>query len=319
MQIITDLNIIMTDKRIERTKEYIHSFLNDKIKVGVIPENVRKQLPIAINSTYDCYHTAIIGIEAYLCYPKDEKEITPSKVQNHLQMIKEHTGIPGIIVFEEIPSYNIKRLVDQRANFIIPGKQMFVPSLMMDLRKIPAKDKDVKEEIPAIAQCMILYTLQIGLDEYSVADISESYNVSYSTANRAVRWLQSKDFVFVSRTVGNVLFRFTGMQLWDKALPYLTSPIEKTIMIDRIPERYLVYSDTSKSGTKSVYIISKNESKNVHDTPDGRYSVEVWKYDPFILSKDKIHVDSISTYLAMKEKTDTDVTSLYKNLGSEFI
>lgn len=81
---------------------------------------------------------------------------------------------------------------------------MFVPSLMLDLRKMPAKNKDIKGPIPPLAQCMILYVLQIGYLTETINELTELFEVSYSTANRAVRWLQSKGFIFTGRVNNNI-------------------------------------------------------------------------------------------------------------------
>ena len=67
---------------------------------------------------------------------------------------------------------------------------------------------------------MILYVLQIGYLIDTISELTELFGVSYSTANRAVRWLQSKDFIFTSRTNKNIQFLFLGHELWEKALPY---------------------------------------------------------------------------------------------------
>lgn len=304
----------MADSRIQNTIKYIHSFLNDKISVKGIPVDVQRSLPIVIQSNYDCFGSAIMGVEVCLCFAKDEKSITPSKVQLHLQMLEQQVGKPCIIVLEDIPSYNIKRLIDQRVNFIIIGKQMFVPSLMLDLRKMPAKDKDIKDQIPPLAQCMILYVLQIGYLTETISEITELFGVSYSTANRAVRWLQSKGFIFTGRANKNIQFFFLGNELWDKALPYLISPIEKTIKTNSRPANTLLSGCSVFSDKTKTYAIYKDASKDVPETINGDYTIEVWKYNPMILSKDKKHVDSLSLYLSLKDKTDNESFAIINQL-----
>ena len=307
----------MTDKRIQNTREYIHSFLNDKIFIRQITDDIQKILPIVIKSNYDCYSTAIMGIDICLCFAKDEKSITPSKIQLHLQMLEQHVGKPCIIVLEDIPSYNIKRLIDQRVNFIIIGKQMFVPSLMLDLRKVPTKDKDIKDQIPPLAQCMILYVLQIGYLTETISELTEQFGVSYSTANRAVRWLQSKGFIFTGRANKNIQFLFLGYELWDKALPHLISPIEKTIKTNSRPANALLSSCSVFSDDMKTCAIYKDGSKNIPETINGDYTIEVWKYNPMILSKDKKHVDSLSLYLSLKDNTDNESIAMVNRLLEE--
>ena len=307
----------MADSRIQNTMKYIHSFLNDKISVKGIPVDVQRSLPIVIQSNYDCFASAIMGIEVCLCFAKDEKSITPSKVQLHLQMLEQHVGKPCIIVLEDIPSYNIKRLIDQRVNFIIIGKQMFVPSLMLDLRKMPSKDKDIKDQIPPLAQCMILYVLQIGYLTETISELTELFGVSYSTANRAVRWLQSKGFIFTGRANKNIQFLFLGYELWDKALPHLISPIDKTIKTNSRPANALLSGCSVFSDDMKTCAIYKDGSKDIPETINGDYTIEIWKYNPMILSKDKKHVDSLSLYLSLKDNTDNESIAMVNRLLEE--
>lgn len=307
----------MNDKKIQNTKEYIHSFLNDKISIRQITDDILKILPIVIKSNYDCYSSAIMGIDICLCYAKEEKSITPSKVQLHLQMLAQQINKPCIIVLEDIPSYNIKRLIDQRVNFIIIGKQMFVPSLMLDLRKMPAKNKDIKDPIPPLAQCMILYVLQIGYLTETINELTELFEVSYSTANRAVRWLQSKGFIFTGKVNNNIQFLFMGYELWDKALPYLISPIEKTIKVNTLPTNTLLSGKYIISDNNKTFAISKDVSKDISEDINGQFTVDIWKYNPMILSKDKKHVDYLSLYLSLKDNTDKESSSIANKLIKE--
>ena len=307
----------MNDKKIQNTKEYIHSFLNDKIFIRQITDDIQKILPIVIKSNYDCYSAAIMGIDICLCFAKDEKSITPSKIQLHLQMLAQLINKPCIIVLEDIPSYNIKRLIDQRVNFIIIGKQMYVPSLMLDLRKMPAKDKDIKDQIPPLAQCMILYVLQGKNLIATISEITELFGVSYSTANRAVRWLQSKDFIFTGRVNKNIQFLLLGHELWDKALTYLISPIEKTIRTNYQPTNALISGCSVFSDKMKTYAIYKDASKDISETINGDYTIEVWKYNPMILSNDKKHVDYLSLYLSLKDNTDEESSSIANKLIKE--
>ena len=307
----------MTNKRIQNTREYIHSFLNDKIFIRQITDDIQKILPVVIKSNYDCYSAAIMGIDICLCFAKDEKSITPSKIQLHLQMLAQLINKPCIIVLEDIPSYNIKRLIDQRVNFIIIGKQMYVPSLMLDLRKMPAKDKDIKDQIPPLAQCMILYVLHGKNLIATICEITELFGVSYSTANRAVRWLQSKGFIFTGRTNKNIQFLFLGNELWDKARPHLISPIEKTIRTNYQPTNALISGCSVFSDKMKTYAIYKDASKDISETINGDYTIEVWKYNPMILSNDKKHVDYLSLYLSLKDNTDEESSSIANKLIKE--
>ena len=171
---------------------------------------------------------------------------------------------------------------------------------------MPTKDKDIKDQIPPLAQCMILYVLQIGYLTETISELTELFGVSYSTANRAVRWLQSKGFIFTGRANKNIQFLFLGYELWDKALPHLISPIEKIIKTNYQPTNALLSGRSVFSDNMKTCAIYNDESKGIPETINGDYTIEIWKYNPMILSKDKRQVDYLSLYLSLKDNTDNE-------------
>ena len=144
----------MLQSKIQALKKYISSFLNEKISCSSLSSILGKQIPVVLKDKYECTATALFGVNVVLCFPKETDSLTPAKLQNHMQLFANKLGMPCILVTDDIPSYNILRLIVQRINFIITGKQMFVPSLLLDLRKMPKQNKDIKEDIPPLAQCL---------------------------------------------------------------------------------------------------------------------------------------------------------------------
>ena len=256
-----------------------------------------------------------------LCFPKETDSLTPAKLQNHMQLFTVKLGMPSIVVMDDIPSYNIQRLIVQRINFIITGKQMFAPSLLLDLRKIPKPNKDIKEDIPPLAQCLILYNIEVEILCHTINEIMDIFNVSYSTANRAVRWLQSKNLtISLKGKEKRLQFAKQGRDLWEASIIYLTTPIEKVVYTNTIPSKAL--STTIFDGYKiepieaNCYAVCKDDLKDITVSETGRFKIEVWKYNPVILAGLKKHVDKLSLYLSIRNKEDVndDIEDLLINL-----
>ena len=108
-----------------------------------------------------------------------------------------------------------------------------------------------------------------------------------------------------------------GYELWDKALPYLISPIEKTIRTNYQPTNALISGCSVFSDKMKTYAIYKDASKDVSETINGDYTIEVWKYNPMILSNDKKQVDYLSLYLSLKDNTDEESSSIANKLIKE--
>ena len=311
----------MLQSKIQPLKKYISSFLNEKISCSKLSSASCKQIPAILMAKYECTTTALFGVNVVLCFPKETDSLTPAKLQNHMQLFTVKLGMPSIVVMDDIPSYNIQRLIVQRINFIITGKQMFAPSLLLDLRKIPKPNKDIKEDIPPLAQCLILYNIEVEILCHTINEIMDIFNVSYSTANRAVRWLQSKNLtISLKGKEKRLQFEKQGRDLWEASIIYLTTPIEKVVYTNTIPSKAL--STTIFDGYKiepieaNYYAVCKDDLKDITVSETGRFKIEVWKYNPVILAGLKKHVDKLSLYLSIRNKEDVndDIEDLLINL-----
>ncbi|MFP5097072.1 hypothetical protein ACJEET_20230 [Bacteroides thetaiotaomicron] len=311
----------MLQSKIQVLKEYISSFLNEKIRCSSLPSALGKQIPVVLKDKYECTTTALFGVNVVLCFPKETDSLTPAKLQNHMQLFTAKLGMPSIVVMDDIPSYNIQRLIVQRINFIITGKQMFAPSLLLDLRKMPKPNKDIKEDIPPFAQCLILYNIEVEILCHTINEIMDIFHVSYSTANRAVRWLQSKNLtISLKGKEKRLQFAKQGRDLWEASIIYLTTPIEKVVYTNTIPSKAL--STTIFNGYEiepieaNCYAVCKDDLKDITVSETGRFKIEVWKYNPVILAGLKKHVDKLSLYLSIRNKEDVndDIEDLLINL-----
>ena len=311
----------MLQSKIQAFKEYISSFLNEKIRCSSLPSVLGKQIPVVLKDKYECTTTALFGVNVVLCFPKETDSLTPAKLQNHMQLFTAKLGMPSIVVMDDIPSYNIQRLIVQRINFIITGKQMFAPSLLLDLRKMPKPNKDIKEDIPPLAQCLILYNIEVEILCHTINEIMDIFNVSYSTANRAVRWLQSKNLtISLKGKEKRLQFAKQGRDLWEASIIYLTTPIEKVVYANTIPSIALATAIFDGCEIEPIevnsYAVCKDDLKDITVSETGRFKIEVWKYNPVILAGLKKHVDKLSLYLSIRNKEDVndDIEDLLINL-----
>uniref|UniRef100_UPI004024FB75 hypothetical protein n=1 Tax=Bacteroides cellulosilyticus TaxID=246787 RepID=UPI004024FB75 len=321
MQIILSETEVMLQSKIQALKKYISSFLNEKISCSSLSSALGKQIPVVLKDKYECTATALLGVDVVLCFPKETDSLTPAKLQNHMQLFASKLGMPCIVVMDDIPSYNIQRIIVQRINFIITDKQMFAPSLLLDLRKMPKPNKDIKEDIPPLAQCLILYNIEIEILCHTINEIMDIFNASYSTTNRAVRWLQSKNLTISSKGKEKKLqFAKQGRDLWEASIIYLTTPIEKVVYTNTIPSKALSTVISVGSEVEPVevncYAVCKDDLKDITISETGRFKIEVWKYNPVPLAGLKKHVDKLSRYLSIRDKEDMndDIEDLLINL-----
>ena len=313
------------DEFIKETTEYIYSVLDEKATLSPLEKHLSDTIPVAVTRNFKLYKGMLFGCTVIFAFADDKDDLTPALMKRTFNLIESRCGCPVILVAENIASYNIRRLAAQRTNFIVPKKQMFIPSLLIDLKKTKTIGADIKETIPPIAQCMLLYNLEIkSIDKCEAKDLMYIFGVSYATVNRSLRWLSENGFVSLEGIkTKEVRLVYDGKELWEKALPLLVSPVDKTVFSDMIPDNGLecginALSEYTMINKESVNMaaIGKTgirQSGIATDKEYGTCRIEIWKYDPKLLSHTGT-VDKLSLYLSLKDNQDERIQIELNNL-----
>lgn len=308
--------------------DYIRSVLDEKVTLSPLEKHLSDAIPIAITQNFKLYKGELLGHAVIFALTNDGNDMSPALLKRTFNLIENKCGCPVILVTDNIASYNIGRLTAQRSNFIVPKKQMFIPSLLVDLKKTKASGTDIKETIPPIAQCLVLYHLEVkSIDRYEAKDLMEIFPVSYATINRALRWLSEKGLVSLEgKKTKEIRLVYHGKELWEMAMPLLVSPVEKTVYCDSIPETGLMCGINALSEYtminreyQDMFAVGKvdmHQSNISTDREYGAHRIEVWKYAPKMLSHTGT-VDKLSLYLSLKDNEDERVQIELDNLINE--
>lgn len=297
-------------------RQYINETFDLNVDIEPIKEEALNLFPVSITAGYHFYTTSLLGREIFLLCSRDSSAYPPGQIQKQKELIERKVHCPVIFVFDTMASYNIQRLVKLRINFIIPPKQMFIPDLLIDLKPQKKTKEDKSTQIPAMAQCVILYHLEVkplgGKGAYDIADL---FRASYASANRAIRWLEQKEIIVLSGSkTKSMEFKSEKQELWNMALPFLTNPVERVVYTDIRPEGELSISGVNALSEYSMinkersgsYAVSREDFRSLQFQTDKEYGenrIEVWRYDPKLLRQDGT-VDKLSLFLSMRDVED---------------
>ena len=235
----------------------------------------------------------------------------------------------------KLPSYVRNRLVKQRIPFIVPGTQMFLPMLMIDLREQFAKSNNqMRSTLSAVSQLMVIYQILKGsLDETPLGQIATRLGYSAMAMSKAQDELQRAGLCEVIRTWRTVSLHFTarGKALWRQAEPLLTTPVKRRLWIrwgqpraraalagttalsrasmlsdDRVP----TYAMRDKNLASAM---DKGEIFGCGGPEDAEARMEAWKYDPWVLA-DNDAADRCSLYLSLRQSTDERIEKEIRSL-----
>lgn len=318
---------------------YVKTISNMDLTVKVLEKELMKRLPIVIASTYECYQADLkisddMTIDLMLLEPVDSANCTPVKLQKHQQLVTNAVGMHTVFVLDSLAAYNVTRLPAARVNYIIPGRQIFIPSLLIELKKISFGFPDENAPMPPLAQLILLMQLNgITMEGKDSEQIRwDLYTPSYSNIRRAINWLIANKIIqMVGGKNKTIEFLAHGRELWELVLPQMPSPIERLYYTDEEPDNPLnrLSGETAlgeltmlappEGITFAVDKVWAAGHSRVLDKQYGRNTVEVWRYSPWLLSNDKNTVDPLSLYLCLRDKEDERIQIELEKLINDFV
>jgi len=311
--------------------KYLNSILGIETTIIPLEKQLLQQLPLYVTVTYKVQETTIYGHRICLLIVRDKANIqTPDSLFKQMLFVSQKIGIPVVYVFDKIISYNIKRLIQKGINFIIPNKQLFIPALMMDLRKMPVTIQQNAELLTPIAQLVLLYHLQNEiLNGFTTQQLADKLNQTYRTMSRAVKNLEDLDLCnLVGGKEKQIQFTAKGKELWLKAQSFFQNPAERIVFTGELLEGEKVYTSNINAlayysmlndEVRRYYAIYKDEVKNLAVETNkytGDNVIEIWRYNPKQLSNNKF-VDKLSLYLLFKNDSDERVQNEFEQIINE--
>lgn len=299
-----------------KNKKQIECYLKECLQVEAnltkLPKILADRLPMVITGAFDLMVGSLYGQRVVFAKDKTE-QYTPLQLRKVAVLIGEKTGLHSIFILEQLTSYNQSRLIKQGVNFILPGKIMFMPELLIDIRPI-RNSFDQDSKMPVMAQVIVLYHLEcqpiIGM---TITDIAETLGVSYATCNKALTWLRGHELATETKVGKHKLISLEEdkWSVWKKAFLFMYSPIERILYTDTDVHYLSGYNALAEYS----HLAHTNEDvrawhgrvPSYFTKEENKTKVEVWRYSPALLSKTAV-VDPLSLYLILKDDEDERVS-----------
>ncbi len=266
-----------------------------------------------------------------------------------METITITTRMICILLLHEVRAYVRGRLIEKHINFIIPGKQIYLPDILIHLKadRVKEKKKGHGTILTPTAQFVVLYQLlhqraHWQLENHPLKDIARQTGYAANTITNAAKELEEHQLITIKGTKEKYIqFNLKGKELWMHALKEgrLTTPVLKRIYVDAKPDNTPLvranatalpeYSDMNPT-TQEYYAIDKNAyyaldkaNKLIHPNPiEGQYCLEVWKYDPaglptHVQVKNEV-VDPLNLYLSMQDMKDERIEMALDQIINQF-
>ena len=310
----------------EEIKKYIEEVLGLEVVIEPVKPAQLKRMPVYMQQGYAFYQARLFGRDIVFLKNKSEEIVSADRLRKHLFLAEQVVDCPGVFVFPFLESYNRQRLIRKQVAFVVPGKQLFIPQLLIDLRDFRQTVAVKREKLLPAAQCILFYHLLIeDIESFPLKTVAQKTGYTRATVTRALQSLVDKEIAAKRVENKEVKIRFPekGKDLWQRALPVLQSPVKKRYFLEGLPPPGPVYhagfsaltryTDLSEGSNRCFAIAQKDfaelkKKKQLHIIPVNEHDIclEIWKYAPAVLAKDDT-VDPLSLYLTLKEEKDERV------------
>lgn len=338
------------ENTMKQTLRYMQETLGIQPTVTPIAKSYLDRLPMYIHETFKLYSTDFFNTEIILAELKNDDKLSIQQTEKQVIQIKKLLNHKVVVVLENVQAYNRKRLIAKGINFIVPGKQLYMPDLLIDLREnfVNPKTKQANESLLPSAQFLLIYHIihrqqQRKLEGHPFKEIAQKLGYTPMAITNAIENLKCHALVEVEGDKEKFIrFRYDRHELWTIAhqQKLLLNPVIKTVYVDEKPkDLFLLQSNTSalpkftdlNPSRQEYYAIEKNVFYSLQKSKalvnpnayEGRYALEVWKYNPLALvdelPNDGIVVDPLSLYLSMQDSRDERIEMALDQLLENFI
>ena len=321
---------------VQKLEKYLFESLG--VSLAIQKWQKEKSLPLFLRDLYKFHECQLLHESCLVMEARDEEEITPATIRKHIRQIEDIWRHGVIYLHPSISSYNRKRLIEHKISFVVPGNQMYLPLLGIDLREHIKGVRSVKKKISPSTQAVILFMLynwpQEGL---TPSRLAAQLNYTPMTLTRVFDEIETAGLGNIEMEWRErvVHFEVSKKSLWEKSLDLLRSPVRKRVKVSvpggRLPlllsgESAMPHYSMLAEPPHTVYAVSAEEWKvlqlseevtelKIHEP--GSKEIEIWKYNPELFAREGV-VDPLSLYLSLHGTKDERVEMALDTLLEKF-
>lgn len=326
--------------------EAVH-YLRDTLGVKPVsrPWPGAAKLPYYLQSEFDLHELRIADRAILLALSRRKSALTLSGLRARLDKVRAAVNQPVVYATEALASYERKRLIEQKIPFIVPGNQLYLPDLGIDLREYFRQPrKETSAAFSPAAQAMALRALlsKSTQEQWQPAAVGNELGYTAMTVSRAVSELTGAGIAKLEQRGRTrwLLMARPPAETWEAIKPRLRTPVRREFWAQtatvlrqkRMPLAGLSalahYSDLADQSLP-VYAISAAQAKSpilrkVTEVPEPLPEgcrLQVWTYAPLLVSDittGQNAVDPLSLSLSLEDSTDERIQLALEQLKEHY-
>ncbi|MBI3345756.1 MAG: hypothetical protein HY020_00920 [Burkholderiales bacterium] len=289
-------------------------------------------LPFFITDSFDLLQIKLFGLPVTMAVLKEQGALTPAEVASRIRKIRA-LGNLTLYATSAIDSADRRRLIEQKVPFVVPGNQLYLPDLGIDLRehfRRQAENSSLPQMMPAtqallFSHLMDRMTTVASQANWHVAPAAEKLGYTKMSGSRAANELVELGLADVEKIGRAVHLRFkqdTTAKIWEAAKPYVRSPVLRTRWVRALPPTVVRFArQAGETALAKQTMLNEPEHRTVAIHRDhwpgtdpryalirpepGTFEVQVWSYSTTIDAGDL--VDPLSLVASLRDSLNERV------------
>ena len=293
---------------------------------GVKPWARANELPYFLRDAFQFGELELLGQPVVLAIGRAEAKQSLSEVRTCLDKVKALAGQPAVYITDALASYDRRRLIEHKVPFIVPGNQLYLPDLGLDLREYFRRRAPATEVLSPSAQAMLITALLRKPWQSDWQPSKDAVALGYTpmTVSRVVKELTAAGLA-TAYTIGRsrwLRMELPPEQACERAKPALRTPVRRVVwvaahgVVAHRPGRIAGLSALARYSMLTepkwpVYAMTAADWKaatdaGVPELPEpetGAQEWQLWTYSPALMP-DATTVDPLSLTLSLQENAD---------------
>jgi len=327
--------------RVDKLAKKLEHYLSEVTGFDIVTEPiVRKDLSHSLSRRYMLYRLTIGKLAFTAIFLREEIEFKPIQFVKHMSQLASRIDDEFCLVAQYLSAYARKKLIELKIAFVVPGVQMYLPRLGMELRERSAGIRSVKIEHYSPASQVVLFYHLLGRIQGPITPtkLSNLFGYSSMTMSRVFDEYEATDIASVEKIGRSRFISFPDDRrtIWHKALPRLRSPIVQTyrVFTHELSWQKLLRAGLTALSVKTMlsepeipeYVLSRDEwiamkKAGVQTIPveePETCMLQLWRYDPKMLEVDGC-VDPFSLYLSLQDNQDERIELALEDLMEQYL
>ena len=321
----------------------VQEYLRDTL--GIVPK-IRPwagagKLPYFLQDAFEIRELKLLDRPILLAIDRQANKPVLANVRAQLDKLRALAGHPVVYVTGALASYERKRLIEQKVPFIVPGNQLYLPDLGIDLREYFRQRSQVPDTaLSPATQAMLITALlrKRWQADWQPAEVVTELGYTPMTLSRAVKELTTAGIATLHNEgrARRLHMERSAAETWEHAKPLLRNPVKRRIWAHPIPKlkpphvRLAGLSALARFSMLAepqwpMYALSPAQWKTatqaglemLPEQQPGSCEWQLWHYNPALVP-DSATVDPLSLTLSLQHEADERVQLALGELKERF-